>query len=1143
MVDVKRLIGVMDTDSRETDVLPIHHIDSKNMRWYGGANGLSGQNVKGNYVIPNSNLPAGTNECIGGFYDSVKRRIIWFNYNSNGNHGIYQVVIQTGAVSQIFRCGVNSATDILNFSLDYPVHSASIVYRTEGDGDLLYWTDGYNRPRYLNLDTVSALSPFIENMINAGKDAPLITLTAVYRDNTSLIVNNLSKKLFRFAFRQTYDNLEKSTFSPLTAVPMPINGFDQAVISNPTKNNTIRLNGVARLDNSVLGDITGVEIVGQESLGDIWSDYFLITTIPSSDFGVTQDFQFDFINDSVYTTIPVDESDLYFSWLPDKANTLEVLNGNVIIYGGITDGYPNLQESECDVVVYSGLGEGEDALVLNIIQTSDGVLTGIIGGNADSNTTISTQFEYDNGIQYQIQASITPAAMSTLEFITTSFVAALNAEFVTEGISGEVTAVQVGTGNTFTITTTNPAGVYRDIELLNDSSFTVPYPNEVLKWGSQYRYGLVYFDERGKTNGVISFVNTTPLNNFGYVAPDFATMPPPPGNQLVPYMMATINHLPPTWAKRFQWVRTANQTTNSYIQLVTNDYQTDTDYLYFCIQNLTYLKTKNTGFNPSYDFKEGDRLKVIASYNTSNGVRTIYGGGSLFDYEVLGTVERTMTSPATAGRFIKVKKPASGLPSYTANSFIELYSPLARTTDAQQVFYEFGETFEINANDPSTPNVLYHGGNMQEQLANTPAAFLFYIGDSYFKPRIFYLDVDATTTKTTTVMDTGYSDYFISKVNSDGRGWIINPEARTEYNSVLVRWGGKYQSGTNVNNLPIFRPADFDEVIRSYGDIRRFKVREKILRVFQDRGVGQYGVYARFIQNNQGQPELVTTNEIITTNNVNYYQGTYGLGGYATNLCSTPVADYFNDVVTGREIRLSGDGLTDLGLLYKGQFYLPSLVTPYNKTLLRANGSIAKVMKFWDSYENEAHTFLQAGTANGTTTEARHYSFNELRNGFCSYYDYHPEWALSAEDMIYSFKEGQIYKHDVSGSNYCNFYGVQYNAYVTPVFNPSIGQKKSWQSVAEVASTTWECPLIYTDTQAYAGQRQESNLVAAEFRLLEGMPSTSFKRDVKSRGGKINGDFLKGNYLVAKFQVTNASDLVTLSEILVRYIDSPLNVR
>jgi len=232
--------------------------------------------------------------------------------------------------------------------------------------------------------------------------------------------------------------------------------------------------------------------------------------------------------------------------------------------------------------------------------------------------------------------------------------------------------LQIGTGNTFTITTTNPAGVYRDIELLNDSSITVPYPNEVLKWGSQYRYGLIYFDERGKTNGVISYVNINPINNFGYVAPDFATMPPPPGNQLVPYMMATINHLPPTWAKRFQWVRTSNQTTNSYIQIVTNDYQTDTDYLYFCIQNLTYLKTKNTGFNPSYDSKEGDRLKIIASYNSGNGVRTSYGGNTLFDFEVLGTVERTMTSPATAGRFIKVKKPASGLPSYTANSFIEL---------------------------------------------------------------------------------------------------------------------------------------------------------------------------------------------------------------------------------------------------------------------------------------------------------------------------------------------------------------------------------------------------------------------------------------------------------------------------------------
>ena len=171
--------------------------------------------------------------------------------------------------------------------------------------------------------------------------------------------------------------------------------------------------------------------------------------------------------------------------------------------------------------------------------------------------------------------------------------------------------------------------------------------------------------------------------------------------------------------------------------------------------------------------------------------------------------------------------------------------------------------------------------------------------------------------------------------------------------------------------------------------------------MFQDRGIGQWGIYAVFVRKNEGSPDLLTTNEIITTNNVQYYKGTYGVGGYVTNLCSSPLADYVTDIVTGREIRLSEDGITDLGLLYNGQFTFPALVVPYNNEILRTNGSISKVMKFFDSFDGEVHTILQGGTLNGAAVSSQHYSFNEPRNGFCcDGYDYTPEWGLSVTEQL-----------------------------------------------------------------------------------------------------------------------------------------------
>ena len=417
--------------------------------------------------------------------------------------------------------------------------------------------------------------------------------------------------------------------------------------------------------------------------------------------------------------------------------------------------------------------------------------------------------------------------------------------------------------------------------------------------------------------------------------------------------------------------------------------------------------------------------------------------------------------------------------------------------------------------------------------------FEWFDGDCYYRPREFYEAVNGVTSVSEFFMDANYSDYFESAVNSNGRGWVIDENAKEEYNPVLVRWGGKYQAGTNINQLNIFRPSDFDEVDRGKGDIRRFKVRDRILRVFQDRGVGQYGIYARFIQNNEGVSDLVTTNEIITTNNIQYYQGVFGLGGYPTNLCSSPIADYFTDVITGRGIRLAADGLTDLGVLYKGQFYFPQLVTPYNKTLTRSNGSKAKVMAFFDTFDNDFHTILQAGTGGGVTSDGYHFAFNEPRNGYvCDQYDYNPDWAVSANDTIFSWQNGFFYKH-TNTNNPVTFYGVKYPVEITLVFNDNLLEKKSWQAISQVANTIWAAPLMYTNVMSYGTQRQETNLLEAEFTLLEGMPSSAIKRDANSRGGKVNGNFMKGNYLSVKLQKANATNYVTLNEVALKFSDSP----
>lgn len=1241
MIEAKRFSGILNTDDKPENVVSTQHIDANNVRFYGGPNGMTLENIKGNYVIPNATLPDGTNVCIGSFFDSVNQRIIWFNYNSNGDNGIYKIDLKTDVISPIFICGTDSATDILNFDVDYPVHSASLIYRTIGDGDLLYWTDGYNRPKYLNIDTVSSLAPFTGDMITAAKNAPLIPPVCSYHDNLNVNSNNLRKKLFRFCYRWVYKNGEKSTFSPISSLPLPVNGYDQTLQNNPGYNNNISI-----LMHSGGDDYKAIEVAGQININNTWSDFFLIDTLDRTEYGISPNstYTYYFYNSSSYNSIDPEETDLYFSWLPNKANTLEALNGNVIIYGGITNGYNNLLRSEVDVTVTTGVAPGQSTNQPSISVTT---ILGP-GGNPDGAS-----------LQFTIGSVIVSGAIYHIEF-TAEYRYPLAAPPTIINKNINYTTTPSDTQNS--IVTNVIAALYNPLEPLvytdnGNGVFTVSIlPSQyrrymynavvyvtntdsasaqsAWKWDYSGRLGLVYFDEFGKTNGVVSFVSDNVLDNtdFAFTTSKFTTLSSVPQ---IPFVSATINHTPPIWAKTYQWVRSNNLPSN-FLQYVTCQFSDPSDgFLYFCIQNLLYQKNVDSGFVPSYEFTPGDRIRVMGSFLLGNF--TSYT--DQLDFEIIGTVDNKFMSgpnPSTVGTWIKVVKPVS-FPAYTRMSFVELYTPRLTEKNNQTFFYEWGEEYAIY----ETGGNRYHRGQIQDQTATQPATFTWFNGNVYYRPRRFYTIVNNANSDVELMMEASYSDYFVSTVNSDGRVWVIDENAKEEYNPILVRWGGKYQSGTNINNLPIFRPNDFDEVDRSKGAIRRFKTRDRILRVFQDRGTGQYGVYARFIQNNNGQSELVTTNDIITTNNIQYYQGVYGVSGYPTNLVSTQHSDYFADVVTGRAIRLGGDGLTDLGLTYKGQFYLSQLVTPYNKTLITQSGTKSKVMGLFDYFNNQYHVILEGSGSNGieflqenldttynlylwgtpfpgdvviidlqdnsshsdqvsytvqlgdtiddilnglvalvnnttyfqavysptsphasivvtsTTLEEyivgnvtiefapgyspKNFSFNDTRKGFCSFYDFHPEWAMGANDMIYTWKEGELWKHD--DPTYCNFYGDQYNASATFVFNNNLIQKKSWNSINEVASGVWEVPSMYTNSYSYGTQVQQSNIVDAEFTLLEGNPSSAIKRDANSPGGKINGNFMKGNYLVAKFEKQNASDYITLSELSVRYTDSPLTAK
>jgi hypothetical protein len=391
------------------------------------------------------------------------------------------------------------------------------------------------------------------------------------------------------------------------------------------------------------------------------------------------------------------------------------------------------------------------------------------------------------------------------------------------------------------------------------------------------------------------------------------------------------------------------------------------------------------------------------------------------------------------------------------------------------------------------------------------------------------------------IVEKSFSDLYDLELSANSRATVIDENAAEIYYPTKFRWGLGYLQDTNINNINRFYPANYDEWDRGKGDVIRLKARERILKVFQSKGVGQTGIYTKFVQDSGGTNILTTTDDIITKNNINYYQGEYGIGNYPTSLVSTDAFDVFVDPIRGYQIISDNSGLREINELYLGQYYIRGLLTKYNQEWTKTDGSRAKIMGVYNYVDEEYNCILEGGINGDETILDYNFSFNAKRKGYSSFFNWNPEWAISAEDKIYTWKDGRLYVHDdVSANKYCNFYGTQYNCYITLPFNSNLIEKKSWQGIMELSNVIWAAPEIYTQVISYGTLFQESNLVVSDFTLKEGEFYASFLRDINSAKGINNGDKLKGTYIVIKLQPTSSANFVFLAGVSTKYINSPL---
>ena len=685
-------------------------------------------------ILGNSNvaytLPAGTNKVIGFYADKIRNRAYYFIWNSNGYNTILYLNADTNVIVKVLQSKTDSdGIDILSFNPSYKVLSINVFYRDD-EGDLLFFNDGLNAPKVINVSDNYGTSWKLEYILVA-KAPPIMPPKVVYENDTNVNVNNVRNTLFQFSYRYVYDNNEKSVWSAKSIVPLPQQ--DTLLLTSDIPTNNARIS----VSTSTGGiDVRAIEIAFRETTNGFTTDWYLIGSFDKEILSVADYdlYNYRFYNDGIYSQIDVLESDQLQDYVPQKANAAELANGNVLLYSGITEGYNKTSMNlvsvsqdasdsyyfdKCGLLFFAtsnGLDSGVDGTTLKIYIYGTGTNTSGIISTLDNAGGIYI-VNVINGAGASIGVSYTNNANSTS---VSTLLTDISSAFTTNG--GGWTQVSL-VNNVLTLSNSSTFKLLSSgVKIL----FPANAPDNTVfanAFSSGYQYAVQYFDYLGRTIGAQTDIDAS-----------FTTQVDPgaPTVYKYPITKLEIKNRPPLEATYYHVLRSNNTTYNKRLFWISKAAYASTSvdttvqrFAYIDISNIdayNELITSTQGV-VSYNFTQGDRITFLARYNSSN-TQILFT--TLYDYEVLGTEAVITLGDGTikTGNFVKIAFPSgtgtdilfTGAPDYLHYK-IFLYNYTSNSSSTQKFFYEIGKCFGIG--NAGTANA-YHIGLDQTQSASSP---------------------------------------------------------------------------------------------------------------------------------------------------------------------------------------------------------------------------------------------------------------------------------------------------------------------------------------------------------------------------------------------------------------------------------------
>jgi hypothetical protein len=132
-------------------------------------------------------------------------------------------------------------------------------------------------------------------------------------------------------------------------------------------------------------------------------------------------------------------------------------------------------------------------------------------------------------------------------------------------------------------------------------------------------------------------------------------------------------------------------------------------------------------------------------------------------------------------------------------------------------------------------------------------------------------------------------------------------------------------------------------------------------------------------------------------------------------------------------------------------------------------------------------------------------TFSPSAQGWTSFWDYNPDWMLGLNSSFYTWKQGQLYKHD-SNNTRNNFYGVGYSSSITTVFNAEPTQNKVFKTLELDSTHPWNATLNTDLSNGYNDASYFLEKEAGWFSYIRSVAGTNDSHELYTQGlGQVLG--------------------------------------